>query len=140
MSIYTYDKCLAAYTNSQNYKFDRLLSINADALIKRRIDFYLRQILDGLYYNCYYNANYYDLEITNLQSFILFPLKNGDTVDVINGYFMRKTPDKDYPYVYYEGAPKFITELYHRFKKIDYRFKIKELENTSTKYTIRISL
>jgi hypothetical protein len=53
---------------------------------------------------------------------------------------MRKTPDKDYPYIYYEGAPKFITELYHRFKKIDYRFKIKELENTSTKYTIRISL
>jgi len=137
--MFKYNDCYQAYINGSKYSFDKLIHQIAHDTVSKHAQKISKTIIDSLFINCTYGLSYYDYIIEHPNNYILHPIWNGDSVDILNGYYMRKYRSKD-EYIYYDGAPKLFDYLSQIIKKIDNRYKLEFFPDSNNNHIIRISL
>lgn len=86
-----------------------------------------------------YGLSYYDYVIEFPENYTLHPIFNGDSVDILNGYYLRRVKRTD-QFVYYDGAPKLFDYLKNEISKLDNRYKLEFFPDSTNNHIIRISL
>ena len=132
--------CLHAYNASLKYKFDDVLFRVAEETIKKYLRLFVPSVFDDLFINCSNGKPYFDIEINSPNHFICHPIWDGDSVDALHGYYLRRISKKTNNTVVYSGAPKFVDYLDKAIKEYDPEFKLEVIEDTVSKYTIRVSI
>lgn len=132
--------CLQAYNYSLKYKFDDILFRVAEETVKKYVRLFVPSVFDELFINCSNGQPYFDIIINNPNHFISHPIWDGDSVDALHGFYLRRLNKKTNNTVAYSGAPKFIDYLDKAIKEYDSEFKLQVIEDTSARYMVRVSI
>jgi hypothetical protein len=132
--------CLHAYKTSLKYKFDDILFRVAEETNKKYVRLFVPGVFDDLYINCCNGQPYFDIVINNPRHFICHPIWDGDSVDPLHGFYLRRLSKKTNNTIAYPGAPKFIDYLSKEINAYDSEFKLEVIEDTADKYTVRVSI